>query len=170
MWRGIALSTYFSPIWFWQRDEGGNPSIPLICYILILTERCGGFPPFTLFPPSDTYGEMESEIPLFTFIPPSDTAGEMWGKSHIPTFPPSDTRVDMWGECLYPSYFPPSDTIIEMWGIHPINFSPYNTRRERCGGNLTINLLSHPFILMKRCGGESLYQLTFLLSDSDREM
>ena len=41
MWRGIALSTYFSPIWFWQRDVGGNPSIPLICYLLILTERYG---------------------------------------------------------------------------------------------------------------------------------
>ena len=73
MWRGIALSTYFSPIWFWQRDVGGNPSIPLICYLLILTERCGGNPPIRFIAPSDCPGKLWEEggcphQPLFSYL------------------------------------------------------------------------------------------------------
>ena len=135
-----------------DREMRGDSLLPPSFPHLILTERCRAKSPYL----------------------PSSPVWYCWrdvgGIPHPFSFPPSDTRVYMWGECLHPPYFPPSDTIVEMWGIHPINFSPYNTHRERCGGNLPINLLSHHFILMKRCGGKSLYQLTFLLSDSDREM
>ena len=149
---------------------GLNPTIKLLSLSDTDREMRGD----SLLPPSFPHlilmRDVERNPPIYLHPPIWYCWRDVGGIPHPFSFPPSDTRVDMWGECLHPPYFPPSDTIVEMWGIHPINFSPYNTHRERCGGNLPINLLSHHFILMKRCGGESLYQLTFLLSDSDREM